>query len=68
MRDATPWDGNGGIVTFGISAIEAALWDIAGRIAGDPERIEREFRGTWTRATDSRRVAGARPVHCLRSR
>ncbi|MET0773119.1 MAG: mandelate racemase/muconate lactonizing enzyme family protein [Candidatus Limnocylindrales bacterium] len=36
MRDATYWDGNGGIVTFGISAIDMALWDIAGRIAGRP--------------------------------
>jgi L-alanine-DL-glutamate epimerase-like enolase superfamily enzyme len=36
MRDATFWDGNGGIVTFGISAIDMALWDIAGRIAGRP--------------------------------
>ena len=36
MRDATYWDGNGGIVTFGISAIDMALWDVAGRIAGRP--------------------------------
>jgi L-alanine-DL-glutamate epimerase-like enolase superfamily enzyme len=36
MRDATYWDGNGGIVTFGISAIDMALWDLAGRIAGVP--------------------------------
>ena len=36
MRDATYWDGNGGLVTFGISAIDMALWDIAGRIAGVP--------------------------------
>lgn len=36
MRDATYWDGNGGIVTFGISAIDMALWDLAGRIAGKP--------------------------------
>ena len=36
MRDATYWDGNGGIVTFGIRAIDMALWDIAGRIAGVP--------------------------------
>jgi L-alanine-DL-glutamate epimerase-like enolase superfamily enzyme len=36
MRDATYWDGNGGIVTFGISAIDMALWDVAGRIAGLP--------------------------------
>ncbi len=36
MRDATYWDGNGGLITFGISAIDMALWDIAGRIAGKP--------------------------------
>jgi L-alanine-DL-glutamate epimerase-like enolase superfamily enzyme len=36
MRDATFWDGNGGIITFGISAIDIALWDVAGRIAGRP--------------------------------
>ena len=31
LRDATYWDGNGGLVTFGISAIDMALWDIAGQ-------------------------------------
>jgi len=36
MRDATYWDGNGGIVTFGISAIDMALWDLAGHAAGLP--------------------------------
>ncbi|MBX3028916.1 MAG: mandelate racemase/muconate lactonizing enzyme family protein [Chloroflexi bacterium] len=36
MRDATYWDGNGGIVTFGISAIDMALWDVSGRAAGLP--------------------------------
>ncbi|MFO1541367.1 MAG: mandelate racemase/muconate lactonizing enzyme family protein [Chloroflexota bacterium] len=36
MRDASYWDGNGGIVTFGISAIDMALWDLAGRTAGLP--------------------------------
>ncbi len=36
IRDATYWDGNGGIVTFGLSAIDMALWDIAGKIAGQP--------------------------------
>jgi len=36
MRDATYWDGNGGIVSFGISAIDMALWDIAGKAAGVP--------------------------------
>jgi L-alanine-DL-glutamate epimerase-like enolase superfamily enzyme len=36
MRDATYWDGNGGIVSFGISAIDMALWDIAGKAAQQP--------------------------------
>jgi L-alanine-DL-glutamate epimerase-like enolase superfamily enzyme len=36
MRDATYWDGNGGLVTFGISAIDMALWDLAGKAAGRP--------------------------------
>lgn len=36
MRDATYWEGNGGIITFGISAIDMALWDVAGRIADRP--------------------------------
>jgi L-alanine-DL-glutamate epimerase-like enolase superfamily enzyme len=36
LRDATYWDGNGGLVTFGISAIDMALWDIAGKAAGLP--------------------------------
>ncbi len=43
MRDATYWDGNGGILTFGISAIDMALWDIAGHIAGLP--VHRLLRG-----------------------
>lgn len=36
MRDATYWDGNGGLVTFGVSALDMALWDIAGKAAGRP--------------------------------
>jgi L-alanine-DL-glutamate epimerase-like enolase superfamily enzyme len=36
LRDATFWDGNGGILTFGISALDMALWDIAGKAAGAP--------------------------------
>jgi L-alanine-DL-glutamate epimerase-like enolase superfamily enzyme len=36
LRDATYWDGNGGLVSFGISAIDMALWDVAGRAAGVP--------------------------------
>ena len=34
MRDATYWDGNGGLVTFAISALDMALWDLHGRIEG----------------------------------
>jgi L-alanine-DL-glutamate epimerase-like enolase superfamily enzyme len=34
MRDATYWDGNGGIVSFAISALDMALWDLKGRIEG----------------------------------
>jgi galactonate dehydratase len=36
LRDATYWDGNGGIVSFGISAIDMALWDIAGKLWNAP--------------------------------
>jgi L-alanine-DL-glutamate epimerase-like enolase superfamily enzyme len=36
MRDATYWDGNGGWVAFGISAVDMALWDLAGKAAGVP--------------------------------
>lgn len=32
----TYWSGNGGIVTFAISAIDMALWDLAGHLAGQP--------------------------------
>jgi len=36
FRETTYWSGNGGIVTFAISAIDMALWDLAGRLAGLP--------------------------------
>ncbi len=36
LLDATYWDGNGGLVTFGISALDMALWDVAGKAAGVP--------------------------------
>ncbi len=36
LREATYWTGNGGIVTFALSAIDMAMWDVAGRIAGIP--------------------------------
>jgi L-alanine-DL-glutamate epimerase-like enolase superfamily enzyme len=34
MRDATYWDGNGGIVSFAISALDKALWDLKGHLEG----------------------------------
>jgi L-alanine-DL-glutamate epimerase-like enolase superfamily enzyme len=36
FRESTYWSGNGGIVTFALSAIDMALWDLAGHIAGLP--------------------------------
>ncbi len=36
FRETTYWTGNGGIVTFAISAIDMAMWDLAGHIAGLP--------------------------------
>lgn len=36
FRETTYWTGNGGIVTFAISAIDMALWDLTGRLAGVP--------------------------------
>jgi L-alanine-DL-glutamate epimerase-like enolase superfamily enzyme len=36
FRETTYWTGNGGIVTFAISAIDMALWDLAGHLAGLP--------------------------------
>jgi L-alanine-DL-glutamate epimerase-like enolase superfamily enzyme len=36
FTESTYWSGNGGIVTFAISAIDMALWDLAGRITGLP--------------------------------
>ena len=36
FRETTYWSGNGGIVTFAISALDMALWDVAGRLAGLP--------------------------------
>jgi L-alanine-DL-glutamate epimerase-like enolase superfamily enzyme len=36
FRETTYWSGNGGIVTFALSAIDMALWDLAGRLAGVP--------------------------------
>jgi L-alanine-DL-glutamate epimerase-like enolase superfamily enzyme len=36
FRESIYWSGNGGIVTFALSAIDMALWDLAGRLAGVP--------------------------------
>ncbi|MCB1500034.1 MAG: mandelate racemase/muconate lactonizing enzyme family protein [Bauldia sp.] len=36
FREATYWSGNGGIVTFALSAIDMALWDVTARLAGVP--------------------------------
>ena len=36
MRRHTFWYGEGGIATLAISAVDIALWDIAGKIAGVP--------------------------------
>jgi L-alanine-DL-glutamate epimerase-like enolase superfamily enzyme len=36
FRETTYWTGNGGIVTFAISAIDMAMWDLAGHLAGLP--------------------------------
>jgi L-alanine-DL-glutamate epimerase-like enolase superfamily enzyme len=36
FRESTYWSGNGGIVTFAISAIDMALWDLVGHLAGLP--------------------------------
>ncbi|HET7829557.1 MAG TPA: mandelate racemase/muconate lactonizing enzyme family protein [Candidatus Limnocylindrales bacterium] len=36
LRESTYWSGNGGIVTFALSAIDMAMWDLAGRLAGLP--------------------------------
>jgi L-alanine-DL-glutamate epimerase-like enolase superfamily enzyme len=36
LRAHTYWHGRGGIVSFAVSAIDIALWDLAGKIAGVP--------------------------------
>ena len=36
MRDQTFWYGRGGTASFAISAIDCALWDLAGKLAGQP--------------------------------
>jgi L-alanine-DL-glutamate epimerase-like enolase superfamily enzyme len=36
VRDATFWDGNGGVLTFAHSAIDMALWDLAGIVQDRP--------------------------------
>jgi L-alanine-DL-glutamate epimerase-like enolase superfamily enzyme len=36
MRDQTFWYGRGGIASFAISALDSAIWDLAGKLAGLP--------------------------------
>jgi L-alanine-DL-glutamate epimerase-like enolase superfamily enzyme len=36
LRRHSGWSGNGGIVSFAISALDIALWDVAGRVSGQP--------------------------------
>jgi L-alanine-DL-glutamate epimerase-like enolase superfamily enzyme len=36
FREQTYWSGNGGVVTFALSAIDMALWDLAARLADMP--------------------------------
>jgi L-alanine-DL-glutamate epimerase-like enolase superfamily enzyme len=36
LRESTYWTGNGGIVTFVLSAIDMALWDLTGKLTGLP--------------------------------
>ena len=36
LRRHSGWSGNGGIVSFANSALDIALWDVAGRVAGQP--------------------------------
>jgi L-alanine-DL-glutamate epimerase-like enolase superfamily enzyme len=36
MREHTFWIGRGGIASFAISALDMALWDLAGKLAGVP--------------------------------
>lgn len=36
MRSHAYWHGSGGIVSFAISALDTAIWDVAGKIAGAP--------------------------------
>lgn len=36
MRRRSYWYGTGGLATMAISAVDTALWDVAGRLAGEP--------------------------------
>jgi L-alanine-DL-glutamate epimerase-like enolase superfamily enzyme len=36
MRDHAFWHGHGGIVSFAISALDTAIWDVAGKLADVP--------------------------------
>ena len=36
LRRHSGWSGHGGIVSFAISALDIAVWDVAGKLAGQP--------------------------------
>src|SRR3954452_5492737 len=36
MRDHAFWHGHGGIVSFAVSALDTALWDLTGKVTGLP--------------------------------
>lgn len=54
LRQQTYWTGTGGIVTFALSAIDMALWDLAGRLADLPvHRLMGGLRRDRVRAASS---------------
>ena len=61
MRDHTFWYGRGGTASFAISAIDAALWDLAGKLAGVPVHrllggaVRDRFRACAPRSSGTRR-------------
>ncbi len=54
LHDAMQWHmhyvGRGGVVSFAISAIDIALWDLRGKLRGEPLRIMAGGAGVATRA------------------
>jgi L-alanine-DL-glutamate epimerase-like enolase superfamily enzyme len=36
LRRHSGWSGHGGVVSFAISALDTAVWDVAGKVAGQP--------------------------------